>query len=330
MKKVVVISGAAGMTGSKVAENILSNNISVVGFDNFFCGSRKVIAELSKNSLFTFFEYDANDTRQMDALFTLVDEMFTEDEKWFVNCAAVVHTKHFYHPDDTFQTNVIAMKDMLERAIKSRYTRYINCSTSEVYSMKSWEEGGVHEDSPVLMATAEQSMRTSYATGKLLTEFFMKDAVDRKRIRGCSMRFANVYSPEEIYDDHIIPHIIASLKKTGGVTLLENAKETRRTFLNNIDSCQAVVDLIESESALDGGVYNVGTTEEIYIVDLVKKIAGLMGVNDPKITFEGCRTADPRRRMLCVDKIRKAVGWRPRVDLEQGLVACIANRMARE
>ena len=329
MKKIVVISGVAGMTGSKVSENFLAKNIPVVGFDNFFCGSRKVIAELSKNPLFTFFEYNVNDTKQMDALFSSVDEKFAEDEKWFVNCAAVVHTKHFYHPDDTFQTNVIAMKDMLERAIESHYTRYINCSTSEVYSMKSWEEGGVHEDSPILMATAEQSMRTSYATGKLLTEFFMKDAVECKRIRGCSMRFANVYSPEEIYDDHIIPHIISSLKKTGGVTLLENAKETQRTFLNNIDSCQAVVDLLESESALDGGVYNVGTTEEIYIVDLVRKVADLMGIDEPQITFEGCRTADPRRRMLCVDKIRNAVGWGARVDLEQGLKACIASRMER-
>ena len=317
------------MTGSMVAKQLLAKGISVVGFDNFFCGSRKVVAELSKIRDFRFFEYDVNNPSEMDEVFHYVRGSFQNTEKWFVNCAAVVHTKHFYHPDDTFVTNVVSMKDMLDRCATDGYARYINCSTSEVYSMKSWEEGGVREESPVLIATAEQSLRTSYATGKLLTEFFMRDAVEQGKIRGCSMRFANVYSPEEIYDDHIIPHIISSLKRTHSVTLLENAKETRRTFLNNSDSCQAVIDLLENDAALDGGVYNVGTTEEIYIVDLVRRIATIMGMANPEIEFKGNRTADPRRRLLAVDKIRRAVGWAAKVSLEDGLKDCIANRMAR-
>ena len=41
------------------------------------------------------------------------------------------------------------------------------------------------------MANAEHSQRTSYATGKLMTEFFMKDAVNEKKIKGCSIRFIN-------------------------------------------------------------------------------------------------------------------------------------------
>jgi dTDP-glucose 4,6-dehydratase len=61
--------------------------------------------------------------------------------------------------------------------------------------MNSWNEnGGVRESDYLTMAAAEHSQRTSYATGKLLTEFFIKDAVDEGRIKGCSIRFANVYS----------------------------------------------------------------------------------------------------------------------------------------
>ena len=195
--------------------------------------------------------------------------------------------------------------------------------------MKSFEDGGVKESDAVLMATAEQSLRTSYAAGKLLTEFFMKDAVEQQHIKGCSIRFANVYSADELYDDHIIPHIISSLQKTHSVILLENAKETRRTFLNNHDSCLAVLKLLFSEEALDGSVYNVGTTEEIYILDLVKKIAELMNIEDYKIEFNGVRTADPRRRLLNVDKIFQKVGWKPEVSLIQGLKECIQNRLNR-
>ena len=330
MKQICVISGVAGMTGSMTALKLLRSGIDVVGFDNFFCGSRKVVAGLSELPGFHFFEYDINNGQQMDDLFIRIGQDWPNAEKWFINCAAVVHTKHFYHPDDTFATNVVAMKDSLERSIAAGCTRYINCSSSEVYSMQSWMEGGVREDSPVLIATAGQSLRTSYATGKLMTEFFMRDAVERGRILGCSMRFANVYSPEERLADHIIPHIIDSLRRTGGVTLLENARETRRTFLNNSDSCDAVRSLLLEPSALDGGIYNVGTTEEIRIVDLVAEIASLMGISSPRIDFSGVRTADPPRRLLCVDKIKARAGWQFRVPLEEGLKACIANRLARK
>lgn len=324
MEHVVVISGVAGMTGSKTAEYLLKKGCKVVGFDNFFCGSRALVEKLQKNSNFIFFEYDINTEYQMDDLFKFVN--LSDSEKSFINCAAVVHTKHFYNPDSTFQTNVVGMKDTLERCIKNGYKRYINCSTSEVYSMQSWVEGGVKEEDAILLATAEQSLRTSYATGKLLTEFFMKDAVERGLIKGCSMRFANVYSPDEVYSDHIIPHIIDSIRDNNKVVLLENAKETRRTFLNNHDSCMAVIKLLENENSLDGGIYNVGTCEEIYIVDLVKKIASLMGKENVEIEFQGRRTADPPRRLLNVSKIQNRAGWKADVSLEQGLKECIKIR----
>ncbi len=48
------------------------------------------------------------------------------------------------------------------------------------------------------LSVAEHSQRTSYATGKLLTEFFIKDAVDAGKIKSVSiLAFANVYSKDE-------------------------------------------------------------------------------------------------------------------------------------
>ena len=244
----------------------------------------------------------------------------------FINCAAVVHTKHFYEVEHTFQTNVISMKTFLEMAIALGADTYINCSTSEVYSMQSWNaNGGVHEDDFLVMATAEHSQRTSYAVGKLLTEFFMKDAVDKGKIKGCSIRFANVYSKHERFADHIIPHIINNLLEKSEVTLLENSKVNKRTFLHNIDSCRAVMELMESPEALDGTVYNVATDEEISIVDLTKLIAKKMGMDDVKIKFEGFRKSDPERRLLNTDKIRTRTHWKPIVTLDEGLEMCVKS-----
>jgi dTDP-glucose 4,6-dehydratase len=193
--------------------------------------------------------------------------------------------------------------------------------------MQSWNElGGVKEGDFLLLSTAEHSQRTSYAVGKLLTEFFMKDAVDKNKIKGCSIRFANVYSKDEIFPKHIIPHIISNLRNNNKVVLLENSKVNKRTFLNNIDSCRSVLFLTGTESALDGSVYNVATDEEISIVDLVYLIAEKMGITKPEISFEGYRSSDPERRILNTDKIRERTGWEPIITLSQGLDLCIKDQ----
>ena len=89
----------------------------------------------------------------------------------YINCAAVVHTEHFYHVNRTFTTNVLGMKMFLDQAIENGADIYINCSTSEVYSMQSWTPRWSEESDFITMSDAEHSQRTSYATGKLMTEF---------------------------------------------------------------------------------------------------------------------------------------------------------------
>ena len=327
-KNLYVISGATGMTGSELSHQLLKEENIVVGFDNFFASSIDTVKDLVGRDDFIFFEYDINNAENMAAVADKVKSLkgSYSGRLVFINCAAVVHTKHFYEVEHTFQTNVISMKTFLEMAIALGADTYINCSTSEVYSMQSWNaNGGVRESDFLVMATAEHSQRTSYAVGKLLTEFFMKDAVDKGKIKGCSIRFANVYSKHERFADHIIPHIINNLLEKPEVTLLENSKVNKRTFLHNIDSCRAVMELMESPEALDGTVYNVATDEEISIVDLTKLIAKKMGMDDVKIKFEGFRKSDPERRLLNTDKIRTRTHWKPIVTLDEGLEMCVKS-----
>lgn len=327
MKNLYVISGVTGMTGNELARQLLKEGHAVVGFDNFFASSLDTIKDIIGDDHFRFFEYDLNNESHMSEICLLVDKLHRDYLKViYVNCAAVVHTEHFYEVEHTFTTNVVSMRLFLQQAISVHADAFINCSTSEVYSMQSWnEQGGVKEDDFLLLATAEHSQRTSYAVGKLLTEFFMKDAVDKGLIRGCSIRFANVYSNHERYAKHIIPHIIESLCNKGEVVLLENSKKNKRSFLHNIDSCRAVLELMNSQSALDGSVYNVATDEEISIVDLAELIASKLNIVNPKITFEGYRASDPERRILNTDKIRRCTNWKPIVSLSEGLDMCVNN-----
>lgn len=325
MKNLYVISGVTGMTGNELARGLVATGHRVIGFDNFFASSIHTVSDIISKENFTFYEYDLNNRAQMEELKQEAAGLKNSYEKLiYINCAAVVHTEHFYHVNSTFETNVVGMKSFLDQAIEVGAEIYINCSTSEVYSMNSWNaEGGVAESDYITMADAEHSQRTSYAAGKLLTEFFMKDAVMEGQIKGCSIRFANVYSKNELYPKHIIPHILNELRTKGCVELLENSKVNRRTFLHNEDSCAAVVALMETESALDGSVYNVATDEEITIIDLVKLCGKKLGIDDPQITFKGYRESDPERRVLNTEKIRTRTGWVPKIMLDRGIEMCI-------
>lgn len=319
-----IISGVAGMTGNELARKYITSGNKVIGFDNFFASSIKTIEDIIPNENFTFYQYDLNNKTQMEMLQEQVKILKSTVKKVvYINCAAIVHTEHFYFVNHTFETNVIGMKNFLEQAIDAGADTYINCSTSEVYSMNSWCNGGVSELDFITMSNAEHSQRTSYATGKLLTEFFMKDAVMQHKIKGCSIRFANVYSKNELYPKHIIPHIINQLRQNGCVELLENSKVNKRTFLHNEDSCAAVIALEETDSALDGSVYNVATDEEISIIDLVNLCAKKLGIDTPQITFNGYRESDPERRLLNTEKIRSRTHWIPKITLDQGIEMCI-------
>lgn len=326
-KNLYVISGVTGMTGNELARRLIHAGHHVIGFDNFFASSLDTVNDLMADDGFEFFEYDLNNQYQMRDIQQRARENKSRfSQLIYVNCAAVVHTEHFYEVEHTFTTNVTGMKMFLEQAIENQANVYINCSTSEVYSMQSWnEKGGVRESDYLLLATAEHSQRTSYAVGKLLTEFFMKDAVDKGWIKGCSIRFANVYSDHELYPKHIIPHIINSLKMEGKVTLLENSKKNKRSFLHNIDSCRAVMALMDSPEALDGSVYNVATDEEVSIVELVNLISSCLGISQPHIEFRGYRASDPERRILNTEKIRSRTSWEPVVHLVEGLSRCVKN-----
>lgn len=327
MASLYVISGATGMTGSELSRQLVRRGDLVMGFDNFFASSIDTVRDLLDNPQFIFKEWDINNPENMGWLKRMVENTkHLYDRLIYINCAAVVHTEHFYEVEHTYTTNVVSMRSFLEQAIEVGADTYINCSTSEVYSMQSWNShGGVREDDFLVLATAEHSQRTSYAVGKLLTEFFMKDAVDKGLIKGCSIRFANVYSKHERFAKHIIPHIINQLLNGEEVKLLENSKKNKRTFLHNIDSCNAVLELIDHPDALDGTVYNVATDEEISIVDLTRMIARKMGIENPRIVFEGYRESDPERRLLNTDKLRTRTNWEPQVSLDEGLELCIRS-----
>jgi UDP-glucose 4-epimerase len=95
------------------------------------------------------------------------------------------------------------------------------------------------------------------------------------------------------------------------------------------DVVEAAVSLMDCPQA-DGGVYNVGSTEEITIEALADRVIELAGSRSTK-KFVSYRQAygqamdDMMRRVPCLERIRQATGWRPRTPLEAALKTVITD-----
>lgn len=108
MKNLFVISGATGMTGSELSHQLIRRGDTVIGFDNFFASSIDTVSDILADPCFIFKEWDINNQDQMNQLKQLVLEMKPEyGQVIYINCAAVVHTEHFYEVEHTYTTNVV-------------------------------------------------------------------------------------------------------------------------------------------------------------------------------------------------------------------------------
>lgn len=133
----------------------------------------------------------------------------------------------------------------------------------------------------------------------------------------------NLYGPGDNYDldkSHVIPALLRKVheaKRSGAAEVVIWGSGTpRREFLHVDDAARAVVHLMKTYSEAEH--VNVGTGEDIAILDLAKLVCDVVG-------FEGAITTDPSkpdgtpRKLLDVSKL-KATGWQPRYGLRDGLV----------
>lgn len=79
-----IISGVTGMTGNELARKLIRNGNRVIGFDNFFASSLKTVEDILENTNFNFYEYDLNNTTQMNDLKQFVQTEKCSMKNWFI------------------------------------------------------------------------------------------------------------------------------------------------------------------------------------------------------------------------------------------------------
>lgn len=341
MKKATIITGVAGTTGSTVLD-LMSDGFDVkcgdrilVGIDNLFRGVvENIQRHLDKDYFFFIKDNYQNLTKlckgEGQAVVEISEERYQVDE--IIHMAAVVPTKYFYEaPELTFRENCLGTVDLFNWAIEHNIEKFIVGSTSEVYGHISDKCLPVKEDEMSHFDSVETTPRWSYAEGKLLTEHILNKSKDK--IKVCHLRFANTYGVRDMDDNHIIPYLVNSIVNNRDIRINKDPDNFYRTFLNNYDAAEAV--LAVSRNGTSGTAYNVGSSQEVSISALVNLVMilceGFTGEKyTGKILKEIERSGDPRRRILCTDRLYKDTSFTPSVELVKGITEMIGYAISQK
>lgn len=341
--KVTLITGVCGTTGSAILDYLSLNDTEIIqgsrviiGVDNFFRGVYDNIKDHIGSSYFLFkkgrfqdliccknskgqytvrsvktFKYNNN----KGTVTYEIDEIY--------HMAAVVPTKYFYlNPDLTYEENCKGTIDLFDWARFNGVKRFIVGSSSEIYGHIYDEDIPAKETTMSHFDSEEDSTRWSYAEGKLLTEHYLNHFKNEME-RVCHLRFANTYGPRDMDNNHVLPYLVnCVVNQVPEIHVNKKYDKMFRTFLNNKDSSRACVELMSK--GRNGTAYNVGSSEEISIKDLLALIINIArreyGIEFKSEIVESIdRPGDPTRRVLDVSRLKEDTGFVPSVTLTQGI-----------
>jgi UDP-glucose 4-epimerase len=191
-------------------------------------------------------------------------------------------------------------------------------STSEVYG-KSAKAAFSEEDD--LLIGSPQLSRWSYACSKLMNEFLALAHSREKKTPVVIARLFNTVGPRQTGQyGMVLPRFIEAAGKGQPLKVFGDGRQTR-CFCYVADTVEALVRL-QNCPAAKGGIFNVGSSEEVSIGQLAALVIGTLRSAStieyvPYSKAYGPGFEDMLRRKPIVDKLAKYVGFRPATSLRQ-------------
>lgn len=306
----ILITGGAGFIGSHLGETLIEEGHQVIAIDNLSTGSYKNIEHLVKNKNFTFVFDTIENTMVLDRIVSEVDLIY--------HLAAAVGVDLIVKdPVNVIRSNVLGTEIVLQTA--NRYRRKtVIASTSEIYG-KSENTPFKEDDDSILGPTIKN--RWSYACSKLIDEFSALAYFHEFHLPVIIVRFFNTVGPRQTGRyGMVIPRMIDQALKNQPITVYGTGRQ-KRCFCHVTDVIKALLKLSNEDGAI-GNIFNVGSTEEISIIDLAEKIKTLTQ-SDSQIVYISYDQAyeqgfeDIKRRVPSIDKINQLIGFEPKMTLEE-------------
>ncbi len=314
-----LITGGAGFIGSHLAERLLREGYQVTVIDNLSTGRLENIQQLDAQ---TNFAYAVEDIRNIH----VIDRLVSECDVIFHLAAAVGVRNIVDRPINTIEVNIGGTEVILKTAARYR-RRLLIASTSEVYGK------GVklpfREDDDTLSGPTMRS-RWSYAASKAVDEFLAFAYHAEIGLPVTLFRLFNTVGPRQVGRyGMVVPRFVRWALANETIQVYGDGRQ-QRCFGNVYDVVAAIQSLAENECTI-GELYNIGSKEEISILELAQLIRDRADSASPielvpyEEAYQQAGFEDFRRRVPCLDKIRAAIGWQPRTALDDTIDQIIAH-----
>jgi UDP-glucose 4-epimerase len=314
----LLITGGAGFIGSHLSEALLAAGHQVVAIDDLSTGSEDNIRHLVDNPNFQFvLETITNET--------VLDRLISECSIVYHLAAAVGVELIVRDPVHTIETNVLGTSAVLR--IANRYRRkVILASTSEIYGKST--DVPFREDGDRVMGPTMRS-RWAYANSKAMDEFLALAYHKQRGLPVVICRFFNTIGPRQTGRYGMVAPRFVRQALAGEPLTVYGTGQQSRCFADVLDVVDAVIKLAGHEDAV-GGIFNLGSTEEITIHDLARRVIALTGSPSPIVMVPYDQAYEPGfedmyRRVPDITRARELIGYRPRYGLDDTLRRIVAH-----
>jgi UDP-glucose 4-epimerase len=312
-----LITGGAGFIGSHLVDSLTTRGDGVLVLDDFSTGSRSNLEHAFNSDLVDVVEGSVLDE-------DLVDDCMQEVDGCLHLASAVGVQLVVSRPLDTLRRNVLG-NDVVMSAAARRHRRLLFSSTSEIYGKHS--DGAVREDADRILG-APDKLRWSYATAKSFGEALVYSYV---REHGCDMavvRLFNTVGPRQTGAyGMVLPRFVRQALSGDDVTVYGNGTQSR-CFAHVLDVVHAVLLLLDDER-VSGRVFNIGSPDEIPIVELARRVIERTD-SDSKIRLVPYEQAyddgfeELGRRKPDTTALEQLTGWRPARTVDDAIDDVIA------
>jgi UDP-glucose 4-epimerase len=295
----ILITGGAGFVGSNLAYELATDN-SVIIVDDLSTGRVENIAGIIDKENVTFIKSSIRDMHMLQDMLKGVDFVFHQ--------AAICSVpRSVDDPILTNDVNITGTLNVLLAAKNNSVKKVIFASSSSVYG-----------DTPNLPKTEDviPNPQSPYAVTKLAGEHYCKVFYQTYKLPTVCLRYFNVYGPLQNPDSQyaaVIPRFMSRVSQGKSPIIYGDGNQTRDfTFVQDI--IQANIIAAETNAT---GIFNIGTGGNTTINALAEAIIKIMG-KDLGLIYEEPRTGDIRDSLADISKA-KAIGYKPRYSLEEGL-----------
>ena len=308
-KKKIIVTGGLGFIGSNLIELLLKKNFYVINIDKVTYSSNFYNTKnFIDNRKYKFVKLDiANPELEKILLKYKPIGLF--------NLAAETHVdRSIDNPNAFIQSNIVGVYNLLECFKKftlKNKCKLIHISTDEVYgdvlTGRSSEEYPYKPSSP-------------YAASKAASDHLVSSYVRTYKIPAIVTNCSNNYGPKQ-HPEKLIPKLIYNIINNRPLPIYGKGTNSRE-WIYVKDHCEALVKIFLKGKI--GEFYNIGSNKNLNNLEVTKKLLKVsnhllkVGKN-VKINFVKDRPGHDIRYALNSKKINKNLGWKTKINFEQGI-----------